>query len=254
MTGDTGLLLRITLVVGLVLASVTAAHADEPTLLDRTISTCVGPEFNPALDLNGMIAGITGESCVRACRAAERGCKAVVRAVDRCGVSFLRAAAKTRIEVCRGLGGTSRECRVFKDIVKPDIAWWKAAGKVEQADCDADTRALCMNRCHPLALSGPTPIRVPGPLTPQGGGASASLSLYDQLVPAPRPESQPGGAGSTSGFIYPIQYLGGARLVADYQMGPARATLEAIPNTELKTISNNPEVFKQAESVIEFLE
>ncbi len=248
------MLLRITVTVALVLHCAMNASADEPTLLDLTISTCVGSGFNTAPVPYDVIAGLPEESCVRACRAAGRGCKLVVRAIDKCGVNFLRAAAKTEMEVCRGLGGTAQECRGVRDDAKTDIAWWKAAGKVEQADCDADTRALCMNRCHPLALSGPTPIRVPGPLTPQGGGASASLSLYDQLVPAPRPESQPGGAGSTSGFIYPIQYLGGARLVADYQMGPARATLEAIPNTELKTISNNPEVFKQAESVIEFLE
>lgn len=235
MTGDTGLLLRITLVVGLVLASVTAAHADEPTLLDRTISTCVGPEFNPALDLNGMIAGITGESCVRACRAAERGCKAVVRAVDRCGVSFLRAAAKTRIEVCRGLGGTSRECRVFKDIVKPDIAWWKAAGKEERADCEAHTQTLCLSRCE-----------------------SAMVAIYSDLIPAGVPFPPQGEAGGAIEYLVIGTPLILPALPAPPQ-GEAGVTLTILPGTRLAAPLIVPEssqegVRELAEDAIEFLE
>ena len=248
------MLLRITVAVALVLACVTNASADEPTLLDLTIATCVGPEFNPSLDLNGMIAGLTGENCVRACRTAERGCKAVVRAVDKCGVSFLRAAAKTRIEVCRGLGGTSRECRVIKDDVKLDIAWWKVAGKVEQADCDADTQTLCMNRCQPLTRRG-SPI----PITPpeEEGEAGASLSLYEDLVPAGQYDFLEGGVeGLLTGFIPSSQYLGGALLVTESTQGQVRGTIVAypIPSRESYLISINPEELEQAESVNEFLD
>ena len=205
------MLLRIALVVGFVLASVAAAHADEPTLLDRTISTCVGPGFNPSLDLNSMIAGVSGDSCVRACRTAERGCKAVVRAVDRCGVSFLRAAAKTRIEVCRGLGGTSRECRAFRDIVKPDIAWWKAAGKEERADCEAHTQTLCLSKCQSL-LTGDYNDLIPRPVPfpPQGeaGGAIEYLVIESPIILPPLPAPPQGEAGAT------LTILPGTRLTA----------------------------------------
>ena len=234
------MLLRMTLVVALVLGSVTAAFADEPTLLDRTILTCVGPEFNPGLDLNGMIAGLSGEACVRACRTAERGCKAVVRAVDKCGVSFLRAAAKTRIEVCRGLGGTSQECRGFRDTVRPDIAWWKAAGKVERADCEADTQTLCLSRCE-----------------------SAATGVYNDLMPLPPPEPPQGLVGGAIVYLVspsPIVLTPVIPpLLSEPPQGEAGLTLSILPGIRVTAPLIAPEssqagVRELAEDAVVFLE
>jgi hypothetical protein len=115
--------------------------------LDVTFLTCVGPGYIPDGDPYEVIAGLPEKNCIRACKFAAQGCKAVVKSIDRCGVSFLKAAAKTGMEICRGSGGTSQECRVIRDIVKPDIDWWKAAGKFEQAECVAEMEANCLPRC-----------------------------------------------------------------------------------------------------------
>ena len=123
-----------------------AVHAEEPTTLEIAIRTCIAPGFIPDGDPYELIASLPAENCVRACKAKARGCRGVVRTIDRCGVRFLKAAVKTSIEICRGLGGTSQECRVIKDIAKPDIDWWRAAGKHERADCDADMQTLCLSR------------------------------------------------------------------------------------------------------------
>jgi hypothetical protein len=116
----------------------------------------------------------------------------VVRSIDRCGVSFLKAAAKTGIEICRGLGGTSQECREIKDIVKPDIDWWRAAGKQERADCNADMQTLCLSRCQSVVSLYDSLL--PSQLRPtevrEGGGIEGGVTLeairmtsYPLLVP-----------------------------------------------------------------------
>jgi hypothetical protein len=136
-------------VVALLLALVSpVAFAQEPTPLDITILMCIAPGFIPDGDPFEVIAGLPERNCVRACKAAARGCKNVVRTIDRCGVSFLKASAKIGVEICRGWGYTSRECRVIKDEIKPDIDWWKAEGKLEKAACDADMKAFCLSRCQ----------------------------------------------------------------------------------------------------------
>jgi hypothetical protein len=104
----------------------------------------------------------------------------VVRSIDRCGVRFLRAAVKTSIEICRGLGGTGQECRVIKDIAKPDIDWWRAAGKQERADCDADMQTLCLNRCQ------------------------SAVSIYDSIPPPQGLEAPQGGARDTIVYLQRI--------------------------------------------------
>jgi hypothetical protein len=160
-----------------------AVHAQEPALLEIAMLTCVAPGVIPAGDPYQLIASLPEKNCVRACKAEARGCRNVVKSIDRCGVSFLRAAAKTGVEICRGLGGTSHECKVIKDIVKPDIDWWRAAGKQERADCNADMQTLCLSRCQ------------------------SAVSLYDSIPPPqPRPtEVPPGGAGVTLVVLPGIQ-------------------------------------------------
>jgi hypothetical protein len=197
-----------------------AVHAQEPTPLEIAMLTCIAPGFTPDGDLYDLIASLPAKNCVRACKAQAKGCRDVVRTIDRCGVSFLKAAAKTGIAICRGRGGTSQECRVIKDIVKPDIDWWRAAGRQERADCNADMQTFCLSRCQ------------------------SAVSIYDSIPP---PQGQ-GGVTIVSGPLDLEPPQGGAELTA--------VTLPGIPITIPPLAPEIPEedVREQAEEVIEFLD
>jgi hypothetical protein len=134
--------------VALVLALASPAFAQEPTPIDITILTCVGPGFVPDGDPFEVLDGLDPKFCVRACKAAERGCKLVAKAIDKCGVNFLKSSAKVGVQVCRGWGFSARECRGVKDEAKADIDWWKAQGKIEQAACKSETETFCLSRCQ----------------------------------------------------------------------------------------------------------
>jgi hypothetical protein len=144
--------------IALILFLVSPAYAQEPTPLDIAVLTCVGPGFIPDGDPFEVLAGLPMRNCQRACKAAAQGCKAVSRAIDKCGVSFLGASAKTGMEVCRGHGGMMQECRGVRTSIKPDIDWWKAEGKREREECDADMQTFCLSRCQPAPApaAGPT--------------------------------------------------------------------------------------------------
>jgi hypothetical protein len=100
------MMLRLT-ACALLLLLPSAVHAQEPTPLDITILNCIAPGFIPTGDPFAVIASLPAKNCVRACKAAARGCKDVVRTIDRCGTSFLKASAKVGVEICRGWGYTA---------------------------------------------------------------------------------------------------------------------------------------------------
>jgi hypothetical protein len=202
-----------------------AVHAQEPTPLEIAMLTCIAPGFTPDGDLYDLIASLPAKNCVRACKAQAKGCRDVVRTIDRCGVSFLKAAAKTGIAICRGRGGTSQECRVIKDIVKPDIDWWRAAGRQERADCKADMQTFCLSRCP------------------------SAVSLYDSIPP---PQGQ-GGVTIVSGPVATTPpELEPPQSGAHFEV----VTLPGIERTLIPLVPVIPEedVRQQAEEVIEFLE
>jgi hypothetical protein len=157
----------------------------------------------------------------------------VVRTIDRCGVRFLKAAAKTSIEICRGLGGTSQECRVIKDIAKPDIDWWRAAGKQERADCDADMQTLCLSRCQ------------------------SAVSIYDPIPPPQGLEAPQGDAGAAIEYLE-FTDLSPTQVSEPPQMGAHLeiVTLPGIERTIIPLLPEIPEedVRERAEGAIEFLE
>jgi hypothetical protein len=199
-----------------------AVHAQEPALLEIAMLTCVAPGTIPAGDPYQLIASLPEKNCVRACKAEARGCRNVVKSIDRCGVSFLKAAAKTAIEICRGLGGTSRECREIKDIVKPDIDWWRAAGKQERADCAADMQTLCLSRCQSAVSiynSIPPPQGRPTAV-PQGEGVTLVALPGVRMTMPLVPEIPEGGV--REGAIDAITYL-------ESQSRALYETLEAHP-------------------------
>jgi len=166
----------------LVLTLVAPVSAQEPTPLDVAILTCVGPGFIPDGDPFEVLDSLDERYCKRVCKAATMGCKAVVKAIDKCGVAFLKSSAKISIEVCRGWGYTAQECRGINAEAKADIDWWKAQGRIERDECDREEETLCLGRCGSVA------------------------SLYDSLIPAPVPERPRPEAGSA------IQYLDYANL------------------------------------------
>jgi len=153
-----------------------AVYAEDPTPLDIATLVCVGPGYMPAGDPYEVIAGLPEKNCMRACKAAAQGCKAVVKAIDRCGVSFLKAAAKTGMEVCRGHGGDSQQCRGGMGMAKSDMDSWRAQGKLEQAACDSDAETFCMSRCQSEAMGPSTPLQQ-NPENPQMlGGVVMGMS------------------------------------------------------------------------------
>jgi hypothetical protein len=256
--------MQFTAVVALVFATSTAAPADEParlvratsTPLDRAILTCVGPEFDSARVSYDQLAGLPMENCVRACKAAAQGCRAVVRAVDRCGVSMLKAEAKVALELCRGYGGSAQDCSRVRTDARLSMDWWKNAGREEQATCDEDTQVSCMSRCQPTRRVNVPPVLVnpivrPG-VAPESG---SSLTLYESLVPVGQFGIQQGGASSSLGSIT-IQDPNPAPIpdVSPLLDPGQAATLYVFREGELTTISGDSEVREGAEDRIEFLE
>ena len=142
--------MRLRLAVAMWLLAVTSSDAfgEDPSPLDIVVLTCVGPGFIPDGDPFEILESLPAKNCVRACKAAAKGCKDVVKSIDKCGVGFLRASAKVAIEVCRGQGYSAQACRVINDEIKSDIAWWRSEGKIERDACDTDTQNLCLSRCQ----------------------------------------------------------------------------------------------------------
>jgi hypothetical protein len=187
--------------IALILFLASTAYAQQPTPLEIAVMTCIAPGFIPDSDPFDLIASLPEKHCIRACRASAKGCKDLAKTIDRCGVSFLKAAVKTSIEICRGLGGTAPQCGAIKGIAKPDIDWWRAEGKLEKAACDADMQTLCLSRCQPAATAASYNELIPASFseTSQGGagGAIEYLQVPDRLSPIQIPESPQGGAGVT---------------------------------------------------------
>jgi hypothetical protein len=171
--------------IALILFLASPAYAQQPTPLDIAVLTCIAPGFMPDSDPFDLFASLPEKHCIRACRASAKGCKDQVKTIDRCGVSFLRAAVKTSIEICRGFGGTSRECRAIRGIAKPDIDWWRAEGKLEKAACDTDVQTSCLSRCQSTAsFADLIPPSLPGfPGTGVSLHAVEHLVSYVDLIP-----------------------------------------------------------------------
>ena len=49
-------------------------------------------------------AGIPQKYCEKACKAALKGCLGIVKAIDKCGVVFLKSAGKVAAPICKGAG------------------------------------------------------------------------------------------------------------------------------------------------------
>jgi hypothetical protein len=173
----------------------------------------------------------------------------VVNAIDRCGVSFLKAAAKTDVEICRGLGGTSQECRVARDIIQPDIDWWRAAGKHERAECDADMQTFCSSRCRSAVNVYPTlPTR--DHEAPQGLGGVTMVSGRVSIIP--RDLEPPQGVAGVTVTMRPIH----KPIVISHDL-EVRDQLAGAIYSELIPVAPGPsqgDVRQSADGVIEYLQ
>lgn len=215
----------------LVLTLVTPAFAQEPTPIDVAILTCVGPGYTPDGDPFEVLDAFDERSCTRVCKASAVGCKAVVKAIDKCGVSFLKASAKVSIEVCRGWGYTAAECRGINAEAKADIDWWKAQGRIERDECDSEAATWCLSRCQsPVGVNFEDLVPAPLPERPEGqaGGAIHYLDFGALDSSAEFSESL------TSGFSETLSEL------PEGSDGQAGSRVVASPGVEVVTIGERP--------------
>jgi hypothetical protein len=222
--GENGMLMKAA-TAALALALVTPAFAQEPTPIDLAILTCVGPGFIPEGDPFEVLDTLDERFCKRVCRVSAMGCKAVAKAIDKCGVSFLKTSEKVGIQICRGWGNTAAECRGIHAEAKADIDWWRAQGRIERDACDREAETLCLSRCESAAASSLYETLVPAPLPerPQreDGGAIVYLDREAARQLAPLPEAPQGQEGVrviaprvgewTNGVIDPPQGQAGER-------------------------------------------
>jgi hypothetical protein len=237
--GENGMLLK-TAVAALALAFVTPAFAQEPTPIDIAVLTCIGPGYTPEGDPFEVLDTLDERSCKRVCKASAMGCKAVVKAIDKCGVSFLKTSAKVGIQICRGWGYTAAECRGIHAEAKADIDWWKAQGRNERDECDREAETLCLNRCQL-----PVGVKIEG------------------LVPAPLRESPEGQAGGAIEFLdweaarqqAPLceapQVQEGVRIIAQPR---GEWTIGVIDPLQVQAGGTSGYVFLEAEHVSQFRE
>jgi hypothetical protein len=207
----------------LALAFVTPAFAQEPTPIDVAILTCIGPGYTPEGDPFEVLDSLGERSCKRVCKASAMGCKAVVKAIDKCGVSFLKTSEKVGIQICRGWGYTAAECRGIHAEAKADIDWWKAQGRIERDECDREAETLCLSRCQsPVGVNYEdlVPVGIFENSPEQAGGAIEYLDLEAARQLAPLREipqgqegvrviAQPTTGEYTNGVIDPLQVQAG---------------------------------------------
>jgi hypothetical protein len=182
----------------LTLALVTPAFAQEPNPIDIAILTCIGPGYTPEGDPFEVLDSLGERSCKRVCKASAMGCKAVVKAIDKCGVSFLKTSERVGIQICRGWGYTAAECRGIHAEAKADIDWWKAQGRIERDECDREVETLCMSRCQsPVGVNyvDLVPVGTFENSPEQAGGAIVYLDLEAARQLAPLRESPQGQEG-----------------------------------------------------------
>ncbi|MBW2494830.1 MAG: hypothetical protein JRE43_08760 [Deltaproteobacteria bacterium] len=200
----------------LALALVAPAFAQEPSPLEVAALTCIGPGYIPDGDPFEILDSLDERSCTKACKASAAGCRAVVKAIDQCGVNFLKASAKIGIHVCRGSGYTAAQCRGINDEVRADIDWWKAQGRIERAACDSDAETLCLSRCR-----------------------SRVGVNYEDLVPAPMPE-EPGEQSGATDTVYYLDWE--AARQQDWEAARQQALLREIPEGEGLRVISQPGV------------
>jgi len=160
------------------LALVMPVFAQEPDPLDVAILTCVGPGYTPDGDPLEVLDTLDKKSCTRVCKASAAGCRAVIKAIDKCGVSFLKSSAKIAGEICRGWGYTAAECRGIHAEAKADIDWWRAQGRIEQDECDRESESRCLSRCQaPAGVNYGDLVPIPLPERPEGQAGGAIVYL-----------------------------------------------------------------------------
>jgi len=147
-----------------------------------------------------------------------------------------------------------------RDRVKPEIEWWRAAGREEREACDTDAETLCLARCQPAAevIAPPqasaetrsaigvrSTLVIGPPLATESSGGS---DIYSTLIPADPGAVRPASADSSSGAISMIQYLDLSSITKS-QQAQAGVTLSVTPLTAPIELPQEP----VAGSVVEVL-
>ena len=123
------------------LVSASQAQAQQPPELlepfEVAAAVCVGPgvEFD---DPWAAFRGVPAKSCEKACNAVVKGCLKVVKAIDKCGVVFLKSVGKVAAPICQGSGGTKAECKAIKSNIKFEIDRWLNSNSGSAIQCIVD--------------------------------------------------------------------------------------------------------------------
>ncbi len=87
------------------------------------------------------------KTCRKFCKIALKGCFALLKGEDKCGVRVLKASGKTAAFICKAL--RDKPCfanakRNLKNLVRT----WLALGEGERAICIAENVTTCTSLCR----------------------------------------------------------------------------------------------------------
>ena len=132
------------------LVSATQAQAQQSTEpldpVETAAAFCIGPGIEIIDDPFEELRGLPQKNCVKACKAILKGCFAVGKAINKCGVEFLKATGKVAAPICQGRGGTKAECKFIKPSVKSDIDEWLSSNADAFLQCFDET-VDCLDVC-----------------------------------------------------------------------------------------------------------
>ena len=124
------------------LVSTSQAQAQQSTEPLDPVETAAAICIGPGVELDDPFEGLRGlpqKNCVKACNAGLKGCLAVAKAINKCGVVLLKGSGKVAAPICQGQGGTKAECKGIKSIVRSEIDAWLNSNDVIFLQCFADT-------------------------------------------------------------------------------------------------------------------
>ena len=125
------------------------AQAQQETPLEVAVLRCVGPGIpDPDAAWNqdaAILRTLPTRDCQKVCKLQKKGCVNVEKAIDKCGVAYLKSTYTTGKAACIGLGGNRQQCNALRNDLKRDTAIWLALSDVPV--CTANNNR-CLRECR----------------------------------------------------------------------------------------------------------